>query len=78
MSKIDEEYGGHRLKRAEWCGPAYDAPTEAPQCRRCVELMEELAQLQALELNHEGACVRLKRERDEARREIAELKARQC
>jgi hypothetical protein len=29
--------------------------------------MEELAQLQALELNHEGACVRLKRERDEAR-----------
>jgi chromosome segregation ATPase len=31
------------------------------------ELRAELIQLQALELNNEGACVRLKRERDEAR-----------
>lgn len=33
----------------------------------------EICQLQALEMNHEGACVRLKAERDEAREALRDL-----
>jgi hypothetical protein len=36
------------------------------------ELQTELAETQALELNHNGACVRLKSERDEARALVLE------
>ena len=37
------------------------------------DLEGELVELRALEMNHEGACVRLKKERNEARRIAEEM-----
>ncbi len=41
--------------------------------REVERLKKELAELQALEMSHEGACVRLKAERDEAREWVERL-----
>ena len=35
------------------------------------DVVQDRYELQALEMSHEGACVRLKRERDEARAKLA-------
>ena len=44
------------------------APSYKPACLIERDMLRaEVAELQALEMNHDGACVRLKRERDEAR-----------
>jgi hypothetical protein len=63
-------------ERDEWRKAAFEITSQANESRmelkrQLDEAREEFIELQALELNNEGACVRLKEERDETRLVLA-------
>jgi uncharacterized protein (DUF3084 family) len=69
-----------KIKLKTLCGEKYWVPVEHSERleHELNETREELIELRALELNHEGACVRLKRERDEAREDLKNMKKLHC
>lgn len=76
MSKRNPD-GSYTMEREEWCADEFYSPrhpSRSIECRRCMELVEELAQ-QAEELNNViRERTEARRERDEAREELAEMR----